>query len=113
MPTKPIPTDDSAALAVLDADDLYDTIMMGIEPELVSENLEFIKDAAKNETADERKYRAARYATAFAEYDRQLSAHKKQWDRAFIQYKKQSMVALEQHFAGTGLADIESNIANA
>lgn len=103
--------DDSTLLAIPEGDDLYDMLMIGIEPELVSENLESIRETANNDTADERKVRADRYAAAFTEYDRRFAAYKRDWERASARYKKQTMASLEKQSEGTGLSDIERTIA--
>lgn len=55
--------------------EIYDSLMQGIEPELVSTNLPLLSETYKDETSEEVAARAERYDRAFAEYDRQLEAY--------------------------------------
>lgn len=56
------------------AEEIYDAIMIGIEPELTSSQISTLEEKYKNETPEEKAARDERYAKASAEYDRQLAA---------------------------------------
>lgn len=49
--------------------EIYDSIMWGIEPELLTANLPSLAEKYKDETPEQKKARAERYQKAFAEYD--------------------------------------------
>ncbi len=48
---------------------IYDAIMAGIEPELVSSVVPTLKEKYKNETLEQAKLRSERYRKAYAQYD--------------------------------------------
>lgn len=54
--------------ASLTGEQIYDSIMSGIEPELVLANLESLDDPYASESAEEHAARYARYGKAFAQY---------------------------------------------
>lgn len=56
------------------AEEIYDAIMIGIEPELTTAQIPTLAEKYKNETPAEKAARDERYAKASAEYDRQLAA---------------------------------------
>ena len=53
--------------------DVYDALMGGIEPELVTDNLGKLDEPYTNESAEDRKTRYQRYTQAFAEYRKQFT----------------------------------------
>ncbi len=56
-------------------DELYNTLMGKIEPELTTAELPVLDARYKDETPEQSKARARRYEKAFAEYDRQLQSY--------------------------------------
>ena len=71
---------DTSALDLLgvhipSGDELYNRLMGGIEPELMTDQLPLLEERYRGETPDDSKQRAKRYEQAFAEYDRQLRAY--------------------------------------
>ena len=79
---------------IADPDELYDTLMEKIEPELLSYNIPYVKEMAEADTPEERKARGERYTQAFAEYERQLAAYQKEWAAQFVTFKHASFSAL-------------------
>ena len=77
------------------ADEIYDSLMASIEPELTSDNLSRIVEMTANETLEQRTTRADRYMRAFEAYDKKLLAHFNDWNQAFALYKKSSMKQTE------------------
>jgi hypothetical protein len=54
---------------------IYDEIMARIEPELMTDAIDGLKEKYKAETPEESGARSARYDAAFAEYDKQYAAY--------------------------------------
>lgn len=63
------------AVRIPTGDELYNTLMGGIEPELTTAELPMLDGRYANETSDQSKERARRYQKAFAEYDKQLQSY--------------------------------------
>jgi hypothetical protein len=61
------------ALQIPSPDELYDSIMKGIEPELVRANLDNLDALYAADTPAEKEARGKRYDAAFDEYEKQLS----------------------------------------
>lgn len=76
-----MPQDDSKANIALvlpkipSASDLFDELMIKIEPELTGAQIEGLKAKYKNESPAQAQARAARYESAFALYDQALEAY--------------------------------------
>jgi hypothetical protein len=103
------------SVSPLGGDVVYDLLMSGIEPELTSENTEHILELAKDDTPEERKERAERYARAFEEYDRQFAAAEREWVQQFTAYKRASFKALEEEVATKDqdyLSSLESSMSS-
>lgn len=94
--------------AIVSGDELYDSLMAKIEPELLIANLPKITELTKNETVAERQARAERYARAFEAYDKALRAHVKEWNTSFHRFKTTTMKTLEQEAAATEDANLSS-----
>jgi hypothetical protein len=62
-------------LQIPSGDDLYNTLMGRIEPDLTTDQLPLLDQKYKGESAEEAKVRAERYEKAFAEYDKQLAEY--------------------------------------
>lgn len=98
---------------VLTGKELYDSIMGGIEPELLSVNFPIAPDAFKSETPKQRTERAKRYQAAFEEYDRRFAKHHSDWNEQLRIYKRHAMEYIERGAAmkeDSHLASIESSI---
>lgn len=64
----------AAPITITNGHQLYDLMMMQIEPELMVENISLLTSKYRNETEEQKKTRLDRYQKAFAEYDRQMTA---------------------------------------
>lgn len=98
---------------VLTGRELYDSIMGGIEPDLLSSNFPFAPDAFKGETPEQRAARAKRYNAAFQEYDRRFAKYQDDWNEQLRTYKRHAMEYIEQGAAtkeGDQLASLESSL---
>ncbi len=95
-----IPTTDSFTGSVpqmpplLSGDELYDSIMGSIEPDLLISNMPQVVLEMEHDTQEVKTERIERYNRAFAEYDRRLAEHKQDWDKAYNDYKRASMESL-------------------
>jgi hypothetical protein len=57
------------------ADELYDSIMKDIEPDLVTSNLRKLEEQYKDESAEEKTIRMLRYDAANEEFNERLDLH--------------------------------------
>lgn len=80
MPRPSIPT----------AEELYDTLMRGIEPDLMSAQIPGLKAKYANETPEMQEARMARYTKAYAAYDKALAAYLKELDKQVNAYRKEA-----------------------
>lgn len=80
--------------ALLSGDELYDSIMGSIEPDLLISNMPQVVLEMEHDTQEVKTERIERYNRAFAEYDRRLAEHKQDWDKAYNDYKRASMESL-------------------
>lgn len=78
------------------SDDVYDQIMGGIEPELVSTGIPSLTTKYKNETPQQATARAARYAKAFAEYDKQFQDYVTALDAKVHTYQRDALASAEK-----------------
>ena len=76
---------------------IYDAIMSTIEPELTSQNLMAMKAANAQETPTQRSVRMARYARAFAEYDKVYAQYKAKVEEQVAQAGRLARTASEEH----------------
>lgn len=98
---------------VLSGQELYDTIMRDIEPDLLSSNVETLAVAYETQSPEEKAERADRYRQAFAEYERRLAQYQLQWDMQLSAYKRQAISYIEhqsQSNEAAELQNIESSI---
>lgn len=79
-----------------DGDEIYDKLMAGIEPELVSGAAAGLKAKYADETPEQKKVRAARYASAFAEYDRQFAQYCNQRSGKMQRARAEALESLEE-----------------
>lgn len=80
---------------VFQGDDLYDTIMNEIEPDLVSSAYETLDEKYKNETPAEKSARQARYDKAFAEYERRFALYTNEWNSRLRTFQTGLIKAME------------------
>ncbi len=64
----------------LGENELYDTVMGSIEPDLVSTMAPTLKEKYKDETPEQRQERGERYKKAFALYDTRLKEYEQYWN---------------------------------
>lgn len=76
-------------------EEVYDTLMSKIEPELTTAQLPFLKDKYKDETPEAAKIRAERYQKAFAEYDKQYAEYTTAQQKGLQSYQKQFMQGIQ------------------
>lgn len=101
---------------VFEGDDLYDTIMGEIEPELVSTVYPTLDEKYKNETPDEKAARQARYDKAFVEYERRFALYTNKWNgelRAFQTGVSRALEADDRAEDETIMSQLESAFAAA
>lgn len=79
---------------LMSGDELYDSIMGSIEPDLLLSNMPQVVLDMEHDSAEAKTERIERYNRAFAEYDRRLKEHKEDWDKAYGQYRRASMESL-------------------
>ena len=94
-------------------DELYNMIMGSIEPDLLLSNMSQVVLDMENDTDDIKTDRIERYNRAFAEYDRRLSEHKRQWDSSYAEYRHASMESLTGFITAADkdhLTDIEQQL---
>jgi len=83
--------------AIPSGKEIYDSIMVAIDPELLSENLPKLKEQYTDETPEQKKKRAARYNKAFAEYDKRFAVYMAELHGKVAQFRKQAIVEVESH----------------
>lgn len=67
---------DTAAVPVWSAEELYDSLMREIEPDLTTDQIENLETKYPNETPEDAKARLEHYALAFVIFDESLA----EWD---------------------------------
>ena len=98
------PSADSSATG----DQIYDAIMAGIEPELMTAELPLLDERYKGETPEQAQARAERYNKAFEEYDRQFADYKAQWNEQFNAYKRDALKSTEQEARQEELVQLQN-----
>ena len=101
---------------LMSGDELYDSIMGSIEPDLLLSNMPQVVLAMEHDSEEAKAERIERYNRAFAEYDRRLKEHKEDWDRAYGQYRRASMENLHAFVSAAEAArmtDIEQELDDA
>ncbi|MDD5055070.1 MAG: hypothetical protein PHZ00_02260 [Candidatus Peribacteraceae bacterium] len=94
----PIPTQDPTGdddVTPLTGAALYDSIMVDIEPELLTKNIADLSAVIAKETPEQRNARAVRYASAFIEYEKRFAARKADWEAGFKKLKSTAMHVME------------------
>lgn len=81
--------------AIPTGEELYDSIMSKIEPELVSSSLPTLNGKYKDETPDQEKARRDRYNKAFAAYDAEYATTMADLQAKVVQYRKDAFAKVE------------------
>lgn len=101
-------------LTIPSGQEIYDSIMAGIDPELTTAGLETLDTKYTTETEEEKAARAARYDSAFAEYDKQFDAYNSKWMESLRTYKRTAIASVEKENRDTedraALDSIESSL---
>jgi len=99
MPTDPTSNPLSQGIPmppILTGDEIYDSLMQAIEPELMIAAMPTLEEKYKNETPEQAKERAARYQKAFDTYDQKFEEYKRNWQEQWGKYKRQAMRGAEE-----------------
>ena len=94
-------------------DEIYDRIMSGINPELMSKNVSSLKAKYQNESPELKKQRADRYNKDFAEYERQYAQFRSSRDVTMHCYKAEALKSLEakeREAEASDVLDLEQQI---
>jgi hypothetical protein len=75
---------------------IYDTIMGWIEPDLVTAALPLVAEKYKNETPQEKKERTDRYALAYEAYDKVYAVWSQRLGAAVAAYRRAALQGAEQ-----------------
>ncbi len=85
----------SSALQIPSGDELYNTLMSKIDPDLTTDQLPLLDQKYAGETPEQAQVRAQRYEKAFAEYDKQLAAYLAALEAKVHQYQSTARKSLE------------------
>ena len=80
---------------VLSGEEVYDSIMGEIEPELLSKNIILLEEKYKEETPDQKKARGERYGKAFAEYEKHYQKYLADSSSTLQRFKGQALKSVE------------------
>ncbi len=111
-PSKPT----SAQAGQVIENSLYDEIMGGIEPELMSESLKTLNILMADDTPEERAERTERYKNAFEEFDSQLATYEQNMNVRYLDRRKTVLQAMERQEGRTDkvtIANLEQSISDA
>lgn len=109
------PLEDLRAMAATGGTEIYDRIMGGIEPELVTAVIPTLAAKYKDETPAQRNIRADRYDAAYAEYDRRFAAYCAELDEKAKASRRQAFGGAEAFTSANesgAIAGLESAIAS-
>lgn len=76
-------------------EELYDTLMAQIEPELTREGLETLEEKYRDETPAQAAARSERYEKAFAAYEKKLDEYIGQRKAEVTTYRHQALKTME------------------
>lgn len=82
------------------AEELYDSIMRGIEPELVRDQIPLLDEKYKDETPEQKTARMERYTKAFAAYDIAVEVTMKDLTAKVASYRRQALQEAENEEKG-------------
>lgn len=89
--------------------ELYDQIMAGIEPELVSTVIPTLKEKYKDEAPEQTTARAERYEKAYDRFDAAFDEYLAAMDRDLHTYRRQAISTAEEK-AKVNESQLESSI---
>ncbi|MBU2213980.1 hypothetical protein KKC44_01090 [Patescibacteria group bacterium] len=101
--------------AVPSVEELYDSLMEKIEPELVSSQVPLLEEKYKDETPKQKKGRAERYKRAYVQFMETFEAYMKDLNQKAEEFKRHAFATAEEktHEAETKqLADLENTISS-
>jgi hypothetical protein len=75
--------------------EIYDSIMAEIEPELTSAERPRLREKYRNEAPEQSRERAKRYRAAFAEYKKRFTASMQALQTKVREYKREAMSTVE------------------
>lgn len=101
-----------AQKALPTGEQLYDALMILIEPELISANIPLLEEKYKNESPVERAARMQKYQKAMEEYDKRYSALIAALNADVAKMKRDGIAAIEKKSA-TKEVSVLSNIESA
>jgi hypothetical protein len=93
----------------------YDSLMVGIEPELVSSRMPQLKEQYNNESPEQAAARAARYDAAFDEYDRRAAVQMEAMDAGLSVMRRDALKTTEHDNRteeSDTLSDLERSISD-
>lgn len=96
--------------------EIYDAIMLPIEPELTSAQLPRLAETYAKEPPEQMQARQARYDAAFAEYDKRFAAFAAEFNARVHAFQRTAIIAAEtstQADEEQGLSDLSASIASA
>lgn len=105
---------DDGAIQFPTGEEVYDSIMGGIEPELISVNIPHLDEQYANETEEEKSARYERYTQAFAKYDEAYAKWEAELNTLVTNYRHEALSSAEaqskQEDAGA-LSQLEESFA--
>ncbi|MDD4628322.1 MAG: hypothetical protein PHE68_02915 [Candidatus Peribacteraceae bacterium] len=75
--------------------DLYNLLMLSIEPELTTDQFSLLKTRYQNETQEQAKARAEKYSKAFIEYEKAYISFVEKMNRDLAGYRKEQFQSVE------------------
>jgi len=94
-------------------EDVYNALMGGIEPDLLTFNLPLLEEKYKNETSEQRASRYRHYEEAYAAYDKMFEEWNAQYQEKVKARKRQALASAEaknREEEQPLLADIEAKM---
>lgn len=96
-------------------EEIYDTIMSKIEPELTTAQMPLLDKKYAGETEEQTKQRYERYSQAFMTYDEKFREYRRELEQGAHNYQRSIMSATEKRMRGeenVEIADIESQFSS-
>lgn len=96
-------------------EEIYDTIMSKIEPELTTAQMPLLDKKYAGETEEQTKQRYERYSQAFMTYDEKFREYRRELEQGARNYQRAIMGATEKRMRGeedTEIANIESQFSS-
>ena len=90
-----VPADDSTAPVIPSGEEIYNSIMSKIEPELTTDQVKLLSEKYKDETPEELAKRKTRYEKARQEYEKQVTEYFNNLEAEVRKHGKESFSTLE------------------